>query len=736
MFKFESLIQGVANNLPEVDRSLLEKACSFAEGLYEGRKRFSGEPFLEHSIKVLERIYPYNPDSSTIIATILLNAHDCEKFDIHVIQQEFGDDVKEMVECLAQLNSMTTRHTSSSKNVLRKMFLMMARDLRVVVIRLAERIENLQTLNFVRQMNQKEIARETMDIYVPVASRLGLYDYKLTLEDLSFKYLFPDEYLRLEQELNEYSSQFEKNIEGTKQELQSLFGENNLEVNTSARVKNLFSIYNKMKKKNYGSLKDLYDIYAMRIVIPSSTDAEKDNETLYAILSLLHAKYQPVLTRFKDYIAHPKPNGYKSLHTAVIGLTSRHKSQPTEIQIRTEKMHKIAGTGLAAHWLYKGPQGESPMSLEKEKRLLEMFANLKEDFGKSSGKLPSLQVNLYMDRIFVLTPKNLVKDLPLGSTPVDFAYAIHTDIGHACYLAKMNGAVVPLDYQLKNGDKVEIITGQGSKPKLSWLTFVKTNLAKNRIRSFFRALDKQKLFENGKSQINFFLEKLNLPFLDDQLSVLKFYLGRKHSLKERQNIIEEVGSGFYTPFHVVKGALGSTVDVLLNRQKKMEKVRREVSLPPSVEENGSGKSQRLIIGGQRNMPYRISDCCKPKLKEDILAYVTKVKGVSIHHTRCKFVKNIDPSRILPAYLEEAVTRQTRNYKVGLKLDIKERDGYLKDIVKIFNESAVVILEFQTLKKEGLQVEKRVVVDVYDQSHLKILVQKLCMVAGVMKVSKY
>jgi guanosine-3',5'-bis(diphosphate) 3'-pyrophosphohydrolase len=714
---------------PAEHGQVLDKVLEHAHFLYDSLYRYSGESYYLRALRLTtEKILKLNPDQATIIASILISACYSPRCDLDKIEKLFGEEVRGLVESLGKINSIKSRYSASDTKVISKMFMTLAYDFRVILIRLADRIENMETLEFKSIEKQKANAREILDVYVPIASRLGLYDMCLTLEDLAFKYVYPQEYQDLKHDLDEYMSKSERSMERIQKEIEILLKQNGFKARVSCRIKNIYSIYKKLKRKT-ATLSDVYDIYAMRIILPSrgeEIDNSEDIEKLYAVLSLLNAKYQTLNDRFKDYVSHPKKNGYQSLHTAVIGLDAVDAEKPTEIQIRTELMHRFAENGFAAHWAYK-----ESSEMQNEEKLLRALEDLRNNLVGSDIRTIPLKMNLYEDKVFALTPDNLVVDLPVGATPVDFAYAIHTEVGHACYLAKVNGAVVPLDYNLKSGDIVEIVRSPKPVPKLSWLGFVKTKLARNRIKNYFRSLNHQTLLDQGRMALDEVLERAKLEPLDDQYSFLKNYKGRNTTFKDREVILESIGAGRFTAMTAFRNAYGKSLELVLAGTRLP---RQRSALPIRNVKKLSAVSAKLVIGGEKNMPYRLSSCCKPKLTEQLVAYITKAKGVSVHKVGCRFLRNADASRLLEARLENGDGKSTLNkYHVSMLLEMKDQKDCLKDVVGYLEEKQVTVLDFGLVKREGDLITRKMVVDIYDEKHLQELMKSLGMISGVQKI---
>lgn len=719
------------------DQVILDNLLKYADNLYDSLYRYSGESYFDRALRLTcDKILKLNPDQATIIASVLINATYSPKCDLNEIQKLFGDEVKYLVESLDKIDSIKSRYSESDTKVIGNMFLTLAEDLRVIIIRLADRIENMETLEFKSVEKQKANAREILDVYVPIASRLGLYEFKLILQDLAFKYVYPEDYKNLKNEMDEYLSHTQKTIDDMKHELENLMFRSGFDVKVSGRVKNLFSIFNKLKKKT-ATLDDLYDVFALRIVLNTDENIEEDKaesiEALYKILSLLNARYTNLPDRFKDYIANPKPNGYRSLHIAVIGLNSKNSQKPTEIQIRTASMHKFAEQGFAAHWLYKENK-----SAENNENLMKVLNDLRENLSSIDHSVSELKMNLYPNKVFVLTPNNLVKELPIKSTPVDFAFAVHSDIGMHCQLAKVNGHVVPLDYQLKNGDIVEVLTSNNVTVKLNWLETVKTKLAKSKIKNYFKTLDSDVLLQKGRDELNLLLSKLQMPKLDDNLSFLKTYKGKSMGLKDREAVLEELGGGTISVNTVFKNAYGISIDSLMKKEKNAKHISfKKVLIPKTdLDKPVNLNNSRLIIGGELNMPYRLSNCCKPKLSDNIVGYITKVKGVSIHKINCVFVRTANKNRLLEARLEyKAIDRNLSNYLVSLFLEIDHRTEYLKSVIEYFNRENITIQSFDMVEDKDQKPQRKVVVGVNNEKELDKIINNLNLIDGVTVISK-
>ena len=621
----QSIIKAVKEYLPKLDSKRVEEAYFLAKKAHEGQVRYSGDPYITHLLATTELLLPLKPDEDTILAALLHDVPEDTHYTLGQIEKQFGKDVAGLVQGVGKLSLVRVQQGQAEVESWRKMFLAMAKDLRVIFIKLADRLHNMQTLEYVAKDKQQRIAEETLYVYAPIASRLGIYAMKGPLEDLCFKYLHPKEYEELRAQVEEHGRLDPKYIEKAQEILKAFLKEEDIEGEVSGRVKHLYSIYQKLKRKNANSIDNIYDLFALRVVLPEQQrEGREFFGHCYTVLGAIHSTWTPMYGRFKDYIAVPKINGYRSLHTTIIGKTVL-KNHPVELQIRTRSMHREAEYGIASHWWYKDNIPES-LSFSRhdlqnilyERRLLKRFHTLldqhpdwrpqfekllfeKSDFsenleqflakkgGFSKKEMSDLQgvltnpakneelkmfkhhvdwlygleklqeelmetpdegieidrmnVNVFHDRIFVLTPHGDVKDLPKDATAVDFAYAIHSDVGDRCHQAKVNGSIARLDQPLQSGDVVEIITRKNPNPNRYWLSFVKTAQARTRIKAWFRTQDREKNIKTGRELINKELRRLSKPLLGPNCGLLKHYGGKNLPFSDRENIIELIGNG-------------------------------------------------------------------------------------------------------------------------------------------------------------------------------------------------
>lgn len=738
----EVLAKAVSNN-PNLHRESIIHAYEYACDAHKGQYRLSGDPYISHSLAVADILLSLNPDEDAIVTALLHGVADTPHYDITEIEEQFGPSVARLLSAYVTLIKIKSLNKKTDTENLRKMFLVMAQDLRVVLIRLSDRLHNMHTLDFQTLSERKKIARETLDIYVPISARLGIYNMKVQLEDLCFKYLYKEQYEDLRVQLHDYLSVRGKNIDEIKKELTLFLKQHSIKAHIEGRVKNLYSIYKKLKLKTHTTLSDIYDIFAMRVVLPTRYLPKKDKEAvdhLYAVLGLIHGKWRPAPNRFKDYIAVPKPNGYKSLHTAVFGLSPKSFYHPTEIQIRSQKMHEQAEYGIASHWIYedtkrtlaKRGKNQADDSFKKNADWLSALSKMYVDMRNGKDLVNALKLDVFTDRIFVLTPTGQVKDLPHGSTPVDFAYSVHTDVGHRCQLAKVNGSVVPLDYELKNGEVVEIIQKSKPEPKLHWLSFVKTAGAKAKIRSYLRALDKEKSFRDGKEIINKILKRLHKPPLDDELSLFRHYGAKKYSLKDRVTLVEEIGNGALFAGPVLKKVFGSSLPLLEGKTLPVPE-EKGVTVLPKAKVETKQKNEEIFIAGEKGVPYRLANCCKPSLLQPITGYVTRGNAVSIHLQNCKLLSNAAQERMIDAHW--GMGRNARTYAVKVLLKARNRVGLIRDIANVITSSNVHIVEFGTETRSNRDIQREIVLEVTDNDQFRTVLESLQSVRNVFEVAK-
>lgn len=634
-------IQDYHENL---DLDFLSGVFSIAE-----QKHSDCEKDISETYELISLLLPFKPDLQTIFAALFLPVYLTDDVDDSEITELCGADVVTILSSLKKLEYLkySENDRNSQIEIFRKMFFAMAKDMRVVLIILASRLYLMEHLENFDEKQKILAARETLDVYVPIASRLGVYRIKTSLEDLAFKYTNPSDYDELAWELTKFDKSKKQTMESAKKNLEDFLLERGIEVEISGRVKSIYSIYRKLKRKNLVSVNDLYDIFAMRIIVKTKSTSDFENiEHLYRILGMIHSQWSPMSKRFKDYVAIPKPNGYRSLHTVVLGLVPNDMDQAVEIQIRSDSMHEEAEYGVASHWIYKQLGSNNTEAIIKSQSdWLRGLRELQYPIYGEAELVKEVELDIFKDRIFVLTPRGEVKDLPVGSCPIDFAYYVHTDVGNSCVMAKVDGNVVPLDYELRNGDVVKIVTKNGAEPKLEWLSIVKTGLAKNKIKAWFSALNSEQHLRDGRTLLNEQLLKISQPILDQNYSIFKSYLGKKLNLADREQLIAEVGKGAQMASDIIRAIYPSSKNIVNDVDPYV--------FDSSMFSDDLLLEGRVLVGGEAGLPVKFAGCCLPKLSAPILAYVTRGNRITIHLKGCALLKNLDNRRVLPAsWIEE------------------------------------------------------------------------------------
>ncbi len=631
------------------DRNMILKAYELAEAEHRGQMRDSGDSFIHHPVEVALILADLKADVDTIVAGLLHDVvEDCD-VSLDMIRTEFGDNVSSIVDGVTKISNLRLNEKLSSKalksrmkaETIRKMLLAMARDLRIIIVKLADRLHNMRTIEHLKDVQKrKEKALETLNIYAPIAHRIGIHKMKWELEDISFKTIYPDEYKELKKMLNRKLKERESIMDEYQDVISQELKKYKISFRMKGRIKHLYSIWGKMTKKNK-AFNEIYDLIALRIV----TD---DDVNCYKVLGILHALWPPLPGRFKDYIAAPKSNGYRSLHTTVI----THRGEPLEIQIRTEKMNKEAEFGVAAHWLYK--EGVDLSS----RTWLNQLVNWHREFIESFSDLNSVSTVLEPDEVFVFTPKGEVIHLPKNATPIDFAYAIHTEVGHHFAGAKVNDRIVPIDYKLQLGDRVEIIVNKSSSgPSLDWLKYAHSNSTKAKIRRFFKNKYNTEYVNKGKEVIRKISKKMNKPIEGIIHSEPIEKLMDKYKLKNEYELYLKIGEGEITNEQLMK--------ILMPEEEEEELPEIEESL----KETKPGKGKEVIVGGQSGIDVHFAKCCTP-LPGDEIAAVISSKGISVHKSNCPNIKSLPADKLVDAYWSPNTNRR---YTAKILVDFKDND---------------------------------------------------------------
>ncbi|MFZ5633875.1 MAG: RelA/SpoT family protein [Bacillota bacterium] len=669
----DDLVQKLIHYNPGADLSLLRRAYNFAEEAHRGQLRISGEEYITHPLSVAIILSELEMDLETLLAGLLHDVVEDTGATLDQIRKEFGDEVALLVDGVTKLGRLEykSKEEQQAEN-LRKMFLAMAKDIRVILIKLADRLHNLRTLRYQHEDKQKEIARETLEIYAPLAHRLGIYHLKWELEDLAFRHLYPDKYYELADRIAKTRVKREEFIKSVIQILKEKISSIGIEADIQGRPKHLYSIFEKMREQQK-DLSEIYDVMAVRIIVNSVRDC-------YGSLGTVHTLWKPIPGRFKDYIAMPKTNMYQSLHTSVVGP----QGEPLEIQIRTREMHRTAEYGIAAHWRYK-EGGRGDKDFDKKLAWLRQLLEWQHDLRDAREFMESLKVDLFADAVFVFTPKGDVFELPAGSVPIDFAYRVHTQVGHSCVGAKVNGRIVPLDYKLKNGDIVEIITSKHpAGPSRDWLNLVKTSQAKNRIRQWYKKEKREENIARGRELLEREAKRLGL----DQ-EILKgdrlLEAGRRYTLLTVDDIYAAIGEGSITTGLIINRLKeGSKPDKKEMLAKEYQALVNESRTKP----DWGRPTQGIRVRGVDNLLIRLSHCCNPIPGDPIVGYITRGRGVSIHRADCRnlnFFKRGEGDRLVEVAWDSDF--QTP-FQVKLEISASDRAGLLSDVLAVLVEMKI------------------------------------------------
>lgn len=653
-----------------VDQKLIQKAYKYAVEHHGDQRRKSGEPYIIHPINVAYILADIGLDESTICAALLHDVVEDTDATENDIKREFGEEISDMVAGVTKLGNIAFATVEEQQvEDYRKMFLAMGKDIRVIIIKLADRLHNMRTLKHLKRDRQIANAKETMELYAPLANRLGLYSVKWELEDLAFKYLYPDEYHELVEGINKKREERLKFIEKIMQDIRVQLKKQKIDAEVTGRAKHLYSIYRKMKRDNK-TLDQIYDLFALRILVTSVKDC-------YAALGVVHDLYSPMPGRFKDYIAVPKPNMYQSIHTTLLG----EKGTPFEVQIRTWEMHKIAEYGIAAHWAYKEASyfGKKQSVKVEEDKLAWLRETLEwqKDMQDPQEFLETLKTELFEDEVYVFTPKGAIKVLPSGSTPIDFAYSIHAEIGHHMTGCKINSKMMPILTPLKSGDIVEIITSENSKgPSRDWLKFVKSSSAKNKIKSWFKKEQKAENIEKGKDLIEKELKRIG--FLHSDLFKPEYIepMLNKYKYKDLDEMYATIGFG-----------ANSSVKVIARMLQEYRKEHQEENIEEKIQELATAKAKKpkssnagIIVKGIDNCLVKLSKCCNPLPGDEIVGYITKGRGVSVHRKDCTNIGDLlsEENRMIDVEWDK---EEKIAYHADIEVCSNDRTGLLLDILK-------------------------------------------------------
>ncbi|MGI6204717.1 MAG: RelA/SpoT family protein [Anaerovoracaceae bacterium] len=670
-------LDSIRNMNPNYDMDLISRAYDVAEKMHAGQFRKSGEPYIIHPMACAKTLAELGLDEATVAAGLLHDVVEDTEYTKEQMTEEFGEEIALLVDGVTKLSTLVAANKEIRQaESLRKMFLAMSKDIRVLVIKLADRLHNLRTIQYMTPEKQKEICRETLDIYAPLASRLGIFAIKFELEDISFKYLYPEEYKDISTRLEAWKGEHKNALEDVIKEITDALHDAGLEFEIYGRTKHYYSIFRKMKFQKK-ELEEIFDLMAVRVIVESIKDC-------YAVLGIVHTMWTPIPGRFKDYIAMPKPNMYQSLHTTVMGEDGR----PFEVQIRTYEMHRIAEYGIAAHWKYK--EGVSKDQEEVKLAWLRQALEWQADTKDPKEFMETLKVDLFASQVFVFTPAGDVMELPAGATPLDFAFKIHTDVGLKCIGAKVNGKMVTIDHKLENGDIVEILTNPNSSgPSIDWLNIAKSSGAKTKIRQFLKKQQNTDNVDKGKEALERYIRKQEY----DPKEILKnAYLKRAVEYFNFKNIDElytQVANGGTFTNRVGRMLIGY-YDADNEDQKHREENTAEVLLgdsPQKVQAKNERRKKRqkrpgVIVKGMDNMLVRMAHCCNPVPGDDIIGFITKGRGVSVHRKDCVNIKAM-PEENRERFIEvEWADMDGVEYDAGITIICDDRKGLFSDISRV------------------------------------------------------
>ncbi|MFR3191315.1 MAG: RelA/SpoT family protein [Roseburia sp.] len=733
---YQELIASVKKYHPSTDISLIEKAYKTADTAHKGQVRKSGEAYIIHPLCVAIILAELELDKETIVAGLLHDVVEDTVMTVEEIASEFSEEIALLVDGVTKLGQLSydADKVEVQAENLRKMFLAMAKDIRVILIKLADRLHNMRTLKYMTPEKQKEKARETMDIYAPIAQRLGISKIKIELDDLSLKYLEPEAYYDLVEKVALRKSVRDDYVQSLVKEVSKHIENAGIKAQIDGRAKHFFSIYKKMVNQ-HKTLDQIYDLFAIRIIVDTVKDC-------YAALGVIHEMYKPIPGRFKDYIAMPKPNMYQSLHTTLIGPTG----QPFEIQIRTFEMHRTAEYGIAAHWKYKeaannGGTVATTKSEEEKLSWLRQILEWQKDMSDNKEFMSLLKsdLNLFSDTVFCFTPSGDVKNLPTGSTPVDFAYSIHSAVGNKMIGAKVNGKLVPIDYEIQNGDRIEIITSQNSKgPSRDWLNIVKSTQAKNKINQWFRSELKEENIVKGKELIAQYCKAKSINLTDINKPEYQSKVMRKYGFHDWDSALATLGHGGLKEGQVVNKMLEEyrkDHPIQLTDEDVLNNVSSENKDKAVPQKSKSG----IIVKGLYDVAVHFSKCCSPVPGDEIVGFVTRGRGVSIHRTDCINIMNLselEKVRLIDAEWQQGAEQGDNGlYLAEIKIFGNNRTGLLVDITRIFTEREIDISSINSkTSKQGVATIS-ISFNTKGKEELSSLIEKIRQVESVIDIER-
>ncbi|MFR0823358.1 MAG: RelA/SpoT family protein [Clostridia bacterium] len=724
-FTIEDILNKMKKNNRKTDVKLITKAYLFAKEKHGEQLRKSGEPYIIHPLQVAYTLAELGLDDSTICAALLHDVVEDTDITHQDLVNQFGSEIADMVDGVTKLSKLNYESVEEEQvENYRKMFLAMGKDIRVIMIKLADRLHNMRTLKYLSRDRQIANAKETMELYAPLANRMGIYSLKWELEDLGFKYLYPEEYREIVEGIDRKREERLEFIDRIEEQIKQELKKQKIDAQINGRAKHLYSIYRKMKRDNC-TLDQIYDLFALRIIVNSVKDC-------YAALGVVHELYNPMPGRFKDYIAVPKPNLYQSLHTTLIG----EKGTPFEVQIRTWDMHRIAEYGIAAHWAYKeasfskGKKANVQVSDDKLAWLRETL-EWQKDMQDPQEFLNTLKTELFEDEVYVFTPRGDIKVLPRGSTPIDYAYSIHAEIGHHMTGCKINSKMMPIITKLHNGDIVDIITSDNAKgPSRDWLKFIKSSTAKNKIQAWFKKNQREENIVKGKDLIEKEIKRIGMDY--SELFKIEFIQGalNRYKFASIEDMYASVGFGAISAGKVIARILEEyrKVHKEENVEEKIEQLNKKTS-QPTVSKTG------IIVKGIDNCLVKLSKCCNPVPGDQIVGYITRGRGVSVHRADCKNLKDLfldEENRMIDVYW---IDEKTASYNVDIEVYANDRTGLLSDIIaQISDTKCKLIAVSSRANKERIAITE-MTVEVENLEQLNQVLKALRKIDSVYEVKR-
>ena len=713
MIRIQDILDKVEKYQTREDVELVRKAYVYAAAAHAGQTRLSGEPYLSHPLAVADTLAEMRLDGATVAAGLLHDTVEDTRATIEEIDESFGEDVADIVDGVTKISmlSFDSKEAQQAENI-RKMILAMNEDMRVLFVKLADRLHNMRTLEFMKPEKQRRIAQETMDIYAPLANRLGLHRVKLELEDLSFRYTSPDAHSHVAEWIERHRADDSEYINDVIKTLQETLAQNGIKARVKGRIKHIYSIYRKMNSLNL-SLDEMHDIIAFRAIV-------EDLKDCYAALGLVHAKWKPVPGRFKDYISMPKRNMYQSLHTTVIGP----RGERMEVQIRSEEMDRLAEHGLASHWLYKEGGRVKAKDVRQFTWLREMLDWTKME-SDSREFLRSLRFDLFKDEIYVFTPRGAVKELPENATPVDFAYQIHTEVGDHCAGSKINGKLMPLSTPLKSGDTVEIITVPNRHPSRDWLKFVKTAKARTRIQHFIRTEERARSISLGKEMLEKQGRRLGVNVQKSLKDGTLLLVAQELKFAGVDELMSAVGYARVTPRKVL--------NFLLPKPAEDHAPAPEESPAPKAAEPAATAATSVVVKGVDDMLIRFAKCCNPVPGDPIIGYTSRGRGITVHTADCPTINQMEPERLLPVYWEGS--QEDAPFPARIHIWCKNARGMLAKIATALDDGGVNIDSGAIRSQVDGRTEMELLIEVSNLVQLIFVQDKLRKIENVLEVSR-